>query len=94
MRLWSRPRIEGFAEGTAVYGENGYMIIGNGAWWTHRPKGELITGGTCAKADDDVRHKRDFVKTICDGGTPACNVEIGHVASELIYLGNIALRTD
>ncbi len=94
MRLWSRAPLEGFAEGAAVYGENGYVIIGNGAWRAHGPKGELITGGSSKKADDDVRHKRDFFKCIRDGGRPACDIQIGHVASGLIHLGNIAWRTD
>ena len=94
MRLWSRPPIEGHAEGAAVYGENGYVVIGNGKWRAHGPKGEVIKTGSGAKADDDVRHKRDFFKCIRDGGKPACDIQIGHVASGLIHLGNIAWRTD
>ena len=94
MRLWSRPPLEGYAEGAAVYGENGYVIIGNGGWQAHGPKGEVIKTGGSLKADDDVRHKRDFLRVIRDGGRPACDIEIGHVASGLIHLGNAAWRLD
>ena len=94
MRLWSRPPLEGYAEGAAVYGENGYVIIGNGGWRAHGPKGEVIKTGGSLKADDDVRHKRDFLRVIRDGGRPACDIEIGHVASGLVHLGNAAWRLD
>jgi hypothetical protein len=77
MRLWSRPGIEGFAEGAAVYGENGYVIIGNGGWRAHGPKGELVKEGSGLKADDDVKHKRDFLRCIRDGGTPVCDMQVG-----------------
>ena len=94
MRLWSRPPLEGYAEGAAIYGENGYVIIGNGGWRAHGPKGEVIKTGGSLKADDDVRHKRDFLRVIRDGGRPACDIEIGHVASGLVHLGNAAWRLD
>ena len=94
MRLWSRPPLEGYAEGAAIYGENGYVIIGNGGWRAHGPKGEVIKTGSSLKADDDVRHKRDFLRVIRDGGRPACDIEIGHVASGLVHLGNAAWRLD
>jgi predicted dehydrogenase len=94
MRLWSRPPLEGYAEGAAIYGENGYVIIGNGGWRAHGPKGEVIKTGGSLKADDDVRHKRDFLRVIRDGGRPACDIEIGHVASGLVHLGNTAWRLD
>jgi predicted dehydrogenase len=94
MRIWSNPPHEGHAEGAAIYGENGYVIIGNGGWSAHGPKGELVKQGSGLKSDDDVKHKRDFLKCIRDGGTPACDMQIGHVASGLVHLGNAAWRTD
>ena len=94
MRIWSQPPMEGHAEGAAVYGENGYVVIGNGAWSAHGPKGELVKSGSSAKADDDVRHKRDFLKCIRDGGRPACDIAVGHAASGLVHMGNTAWRVD
>ena len=35
-----------------------------------------------------------MLRAIRDAGRPACDIEVGHVASGLIHLGNIAWRTD
>ncbi len=94
MRLWSRPPLEGFAEGAAIYGENGYVIIGNGGWRAHGAKGELVKEASGIKSEDDIKHKRDFFRCIREGGTPSCDIQIGHVASGIVHLGNIAWRLD
>jgi hypothetical protein len=94
MRLWSRPSLEGLAEGAAIYGQEGTVIIGNGEWRAHDSKGRVIASGSGTNADDDVRHKRDFLKCIREGGRPTCDIAIGHVASGLVHMGNIAWRVD
>ena len=94
MRLWSRPPLEGLVEGAAVYGENGYVIIGNRSWRAYGPKAELLHEAKGSKRDDDIRHKRDFLSCIKNGGRPACDIGIGHVASGIVHLGNIAWRTN
>ena len=94
MRNWQPTPIEGEAEGAAVYGENGYVVIGNGSWRAFDEEGKVIAEGASAKQDDDQRHKADMLAAIRDGSRPACDIEIGHCASGLIHLGNIAWRTD
>lgn len=94
MRNWQPTTMEGEAEGAAVYGENGYVVIGNGSWRAYDEAGKIVTSGASAKAEDDVNHKRDMLDAIRTGGRPACDIEIGHCASALIHLGNIAWRTD
>ena len=94
MRNWHPTPIEGEAEGAAVYGENGYVVIGNGSWHAYDEKGKMVTSGGSAKQDDDHRHQRDMLAAIKDGGRPACDIEIGHCASGLVHLANIAWRTD
>ena len=94
MRNWQPTPIEGEAEGAAVYGENGYVVIGNGSWRAFDEDGKVIAKGASAKQDDDERHKADMLAAIRDGRTPACDIKIGHCASGLIHLGNIAWRTD
>ena len=94
MRNWQPTPLEGEAEGAAVYGENGYVVIGNGSWRAYDERQKVVAAGSSAKSDDDVRHKRDMLAAIRDGGHPACDIEIGHHASGLIHLGNIAWRTD
>ncbi len=94
MRNWQPTTMEGEAEGAAVYGENGYVVIGNGSWRAYDEAGKIVTSGASEKAEDDVNHKRDMLDAIRTGRRPACDIEIGHCASALIHLGNIAWRTD
>ena len=94
MRNWQPTSMDGEAEGAAVYGENGYVVIGNGSWRAYDEHNKIVKAGTSAKSDDDVRHKRDMLAAIRNGGIPACDIEIGHCASGLVHLGNIAWRTD
>jgi hypothetical protein len=93
MRIWSKPPLHGEPEGAAVYGEDGYAIIGNESWRAFDEKGKLVKSGSGAKTDDDVAHKRDMLKCIRDGGRPACDIAIGHVASGLVHMGNTSWRT-
>lgn len=94
MRNWQPNPIDGEAEGAAVYGENGYVVIGNGTWRAFDENHRIVVRGASTKNDDDARHKRDMLNAIRDGGRPACDIEIGHCASGLVHLGNIAWRTD
>ncbi|MDE0629459.1 MAG: Gfo/Idh/MocA family oxidoreductase [Bryobacterales bacterium] len=94
MRNWQPNPIDGEAEGAAVYGENGYVVIGNGSWRAFDEHHRIVARGASSKNDDDARHKRDMLNAIRDGGRPACDIEIGHCASGLVHLGNIAWRTD
>lgn len=94
MRNWQPTAMEGEAEGAAVYGENGYVVIGNGSWRAYDEHSKLVKAGSSTKSDDDLLHKRDMLAAIRRGGRPACDIEIGHCASGLVHLGNIAWRTD
>lgn len=94
LRNWQPTTMEGESEGAAIYGENGYVVIGNGTWRSYDEKGRVVAAGASAKSDDDIRHKRDMLTAIKDGHKMACDMEVGHVASGLIHLGNIAWRTD
>jgi predicted dehydrogenase len=94
MRNWQPTPIEGEAEGAAIYGENGYVVIGNGVWRHVDAAGKIIAAGAGPNADDDIVHKRNLFECIRTGAKPSCDIEIGHVASGLVHLGNIAWRTN
>ena len=94
MRNWQPTPMEGESEGAAIYGENGYVVIGNGSWRAYDEKGKIVAAGSSPNSDDDIRIKRDMLEAIRDGRKPVCDIEVGHVASGLIHLGNIAWRTD
>ena len=95
MRIWSKPPIEGEAEGAAVYGENGHVVIGNTAWRAYDDKGREIKSAAVPRGDDDdVLHKRDMLRCVRDGGRPSCDIETGHIATSIVHMGNIAWRVD
>lgn len=94
MRNWQPAPMNGEAEGSAVYGENGYVVIGNGSWRAFDEHNRIVADGASTKNDDDARHKRDMLNAIRNGTLPACDIEIGHCASGLVHLGNVAWRTD
>ncbi len=94
MRIWSRPPLHDETEGAAIHGENGYVIIANTRWRTYDAKGKQVASGSGVNQEDDIRHKRDLFRAIRDGVRPACDIEIGHVASSLVHIGNIAWRVD
>jgi predicted dehydrogenase len=95
MRVWTPNAMEGEEEGAAIYGENGCVIIGNTGWRAVGPKGEQLHAGTKSDTDEhDPVHKKNFLACIRNGGLPNCDIGIGHVASSLTHLGNIAWRVD
>ncbi|MEX2262393.1 MAG: Gfo/Idh/MocA family oxidoreductase [Bryobacteraceae bacterium] len=94
MRTWSAYAQDGEAEGAAIYGENGYVIIGNQGWRAFGPKGEPGASGAGSNDEDDPAHKRNFLECIRSGALPNCDIAIGHAASSLTHLGNIAWRVN
>jgi predicted dehydrogenase len=94
MRLWSPYPLEGAAEGAAIYGDQGYLIISNEQWRAFGAKGEPGPSGRGGNGDDDVRHKRNFLKCIRSGGSPTCDIAIGQATSALSHMGNIAWRVN
>jgi predicted dehydrogenase len=93
MRIWSPNHIEGEKEGAAIYGENGSVVIGNGAWRAYGLKGEeLPVGGKSSNEEHERAHRQDWYNAIRNNRKPACEIEIGHVASSYTHLGNIAWR--
>lgn len=94
MRVWSPNRLEGEEEGAIIYGDNGCVVIGNKEWRSFGPKGEPGSGGKGSEAQEDADHKLDFLQCIRDGKLPKCDIAIGHVASSMTHIGNIAWRVD
>ncbi|MBM3735193.1 MAG: Gfo/Idh/MocA family oxidoreductase [Acidobacteria bacterium] len=95
MRIWTGSKMEGEEEGGAVYGDQGHVVIGNTGWRAFGPKGEPLPHGTQSGNDQhDPAHKRDFTDAIRNRRRPNCDIAIGHVASSMTHLGNIAWRMD
>jgi len=93
MRIWNGYPLEGESEGAAVYGTEGYVIIGNASWLAFGPKGEKLEVGTASSnAEHDVAHKRNFVDAIRGLAQPSLDIAQGHVTSSLCHMANTAWR--
>lgn len=91
MRLWSRYPLYGDTEGAAVYGDKGYVVIGNRRWRAFGLKDELLREEKGEQ--NDVGHAQNFIDCMHSRGLPAADLEtVGHPSSALCHLGNIAWR--
>lgn len=92
MRVWSAYPFEGESEGAAVYGDQGYLVIGNQRWRAFDPKGEVVAQDSARY--NDVGHAQNFIDCMRTRDKPTADLEtIGHPSSVLCHLGNIAWRT-
>lgn len=91
MRVWAPYQYQGESEGAAVYGDIGYIVIGNSRWRAYTNRGRLtkeVKGGS-----DATPHVRNFLDCIKTRQKPVCDLEtVGHPASVLCHAGNIAAR--
>lgn len=91
MRIWSPYPLHGESEGAAIYGDQGYAVIGNRRWRAFDAKGEQILE---EKADDpNVAHARDFLDCMRTRKKTRADLEtVGHPSSLLCHIGNAAWR--
>lgn len=91
MRIWAPYDYLGESEAAAVFGDQGYIVIGNTRWTAYGKKGEVL-----AKGDGDSHekpHVQNFLDCIKSRQKPYCDLEtVGHPASVLCHAGNISAR--
>jgi predicted dehydrogenase len=91
MRVWSPYPLEGESEGAAVFGDEGYVVIGNGRWRAFDRKGKLVKEQ--AGGYNDAGHAQNFIDCMASRAKPAADLEtVGHASSMLCHLGNVAWR--
>jgi predicted dehydrogenase len=91
MRIWSPYPLEGESEGSAVFGDEGYVVIGNGRWRAFDRRGKMIKEE--AGGDNDAGHAQNFIDCMHSRQKPTADLEtVGHPSSMLCHLGNIAWR--
>lgn len=92
MRIWVPYRFLGEPEGAAVYGDQGYIVIGNRRWRAYGADDKLLVEETGDY--DDGTHVRNFLDSMRSRARPAADLaSIGHPSSALCHLGNVAWRT-
>jgi len=89
-RLWSPYHQEGFENGVAFYGTNGYLLVGRSGWKVVGAKDRPISEAKGRFSDDP--HRRNFLDCIKSDGRPNADIEEGHRSTALAHLGNIAYR--
>ncbi len=91
MRIWAPYTYHGESEGAAVFGDEGYMIIGNSRWRHYSPKGELVAED--AAGYNLEGHAQNFIDCMHSRQRPAADLEtVGSISSMLCHLGNAAWR--
>jgi predicted dehydrogenase len=91
-RIWSPYVQEGYENGNAFYGTDGYMVMSkSGGWQLYGPKNLLIAHeeGEYSIAD----HTANFLNAIRTGAKPHADALTGHRSTVLIHLANILART-
>ncbi len=91
LRIWTAYHLEGEAEGSAVYGDQGYITLGHDRWRAFDPKGKLLFEKQGESGD--AEHVDNFVQCMHTRQRPVADLEtVGHRSSLLCHLGNAAWR--
>jgi len=91
MRVWTPYNYLGESEGSAVFGDQGYIVIGNTRWTAHGNGGQVLGQGEGDSHEAPL--VQDFIDCIKSRAKPYCDLEtIGHPASVLCHAGNISAR--
>jgi len=92
MRVWVPYNYLGEGEGVALFGDQGYMILGNSSWKAYGPRHKLLAEDHGSY--DGSAHFQNFVDCVKSRKRPNADLEtIGHPSSVLCHAGNIAWRT-
>lgn len=91
MRIWAPYSMEGHSEGSALFGDKGYLVIGNSGWRAFTSRNKLIK--EVVGSSFEGPHVENFIECIKTRKKPACDLEtVGHPASILCHAGNISAR--
>ncbi len=91
MRVWAPYHYLGHSEGAAVFGDNGYIVMGNSNWEAYGRGGQVLGQGEGDSHEGP--HVQNFIDCVKSRQKPYCDLEtVGHPASVLCHAGNIAAR--
>ena len=93
MRIWTPYPLEGENEGGAVYGDQGYIVIGNQNWRAYTMGDELVKESQRSYMGNTHPHVEDFIQCMRTREKPRADLEtVGHPSSLMCHLGNAAWR--
>ena len=92
MRVWAPYDYLGESEGAAVFGDQGYIIIGNTRWKAFDATRKVVAEGS--GNNDGTDHIRNFLDCVKTRQKSNADLEtVGHPSSVLCHAGNVAWRT-
>lgn len=92
MKIWTPYPYMGEAEGSVLFGDEGYLVIGNTRWRAFTPAGEVIAEGR--GNNSGTEHIRNFLDCVKSRQPPNADLEtVGHPSSVMCHAGNVAWRT-
>lgn len=91
MRIWAPYPFLGESEAAAVYGDKGFIVIGNSSWKAFGPGNAVLAEGS--GGNDETEHVQNFLDCIKSRNKPNADLEtVGHPSSLLCHMGNVATR--
>src|SRR5690606_19019953 len=91
MRVWCPYRYLNEGEAAMVFGENGYIVIGNGRWTAYGPQNKVIAEDSGSYSE--APHVQNFLDCVKSRKRPNADLEtVGHPSSLLCHAGNVAWR--
>jgi predicted dehydrogenase len=91
MKLSTPYGYYGETEGAILYGDRGYIVIGNRGWRAYLPDGEVAAEGS--GENSGVTHIQNFIDCVKSRAKPNADLEtVGHPSSVLCHAGNAAWR--
>jgi len=91
MRIWAPYSFLDESEAAAVYGDKGFIVIGNSRWRAFGPGNKVIAEGQ--GGNDEAEHVQNFLDCIKSRKRPNADLEtVGHPSSLLCHMGNVASR--
>ena len=89
-RLWSPYFQEGFENGVAFYGTEGYLLVGRKQWKLVEKRNKVAEEK--AVEFSDKPHFQNFLNAIKTGEKLNCDIEEGYKSTLLAHLGNLSYR--
>lgn len=89
-RLWSPYFQEGYENGVAFYGTQGYLLLGRRGWKVVGERNKVLLDKT--ETFSDIPHLQNFLDCVKGQAKPNCDIEEGQRSTLLAHLGNISYR--
>jgi predicted dehydrogenase len=91
MRVWAPYAYLGESEGSALFGDEGYIILGNTRWTAYGKGGQVLAKGE--GHSHEAPHVQNFIECVKSRSKCLCDLDtVGHPASVLCHTGNISAR--